>query len=157
MSRGIVADPALDWVIAGMPHAPPMRFLDGVVEVAGPRIVCTADIGPDHLLLEDDDVGGVSGLVAIELFAQAAAALLVHHAGRDGRGATSGYLLGARKLVVTVPRLGIGDRLVVHAEESFSQGPIAQFAGRLDRDGVEIARGAINVVHGVGAPDASTP
>jgi len=145
------ADPSLDWILDAMPHAPPMRLVDGVVVVDGPRIVCTAGIGPDHLLLEPEEGAGdagVSGLVAIELFAQAAAALLVYHARQSGHGATGGYLLGSRRLTVDAPRLRPGDRLRVRVEESFSQGPIAQFAGVLERDGVEIARGSINVVHG---------
>ncbi|MEM1413595.1 MAG: hypothetical protein AAGH15_01780 [Myxococcota bacterium] len=146
-------DPELDWVLEGMPHAPPMRLIGGIVEVDGPRIECTASIGEDHILRAPEREG-VSSLVVIELIAQAAAALLVFHARRQGGGATQGFLVGARRLRFAVPELAVGDELRVFAEESFSQGPIAQFVGRIERGGEAIAEGTISVVHAAEPPPA---
>ena len=46
----------LGWVIERLPHRPPMRLIDEVVEASGRKLVARARIGHDHILLEDGRV-----------------------------------------------------------------------------------------------------
>lgn len=135
----------LAWVIERLPHRPPMRLLDEVVEASGRRLVARARISDGHILLED---GRVSPLLAIELFAQAAAALLVWLGGKAGAPSVTGYLLGTRKLDMHADAFVPGDELDVVVEESWGTPGLAQLEGELHRGGELVARGVITV----GAP-----
>ena len=123
------AEGELGWVLERMPHQPPMRLLDEVVAADAMSIVCAATIGEGHVLL--DGRGEVSPIVAIELFAQAAAAWMVYrYSGQQGE-AFGGYLLGTRKLELFAPGFVVGDALRVEARQVWGTGPLAQFDGRL--------------------------
>jgi predicted hotdog family 3-hydroxylacyl-ACP dehydratase len=132
----------LSWVVAQMPHQPPMRFIDEVIEVGDGHIVCRSRIDDAHIMADD---GRVSPLVAIELFAQAAAALMVHRAAQAGAPPTGGFLLGTRKVDVGVDTFRAGDELTIDVRELWGNGPLAQFDCHLTRNGVEVASGSINV------------
>ncbi len=132
------------WVLDGMPHRPPMRLIDEVLEAGGGRLVARARIGEGHVLLGER---GVSPLAAVELFAQAAAALMVFRAG-PGAPPAPGYLLGTRKLEMHAERFAAGDELLIRVTEVWGTGPLAQYDGELLRDGELVARGSINVAAG---------
>jgi len=133
----------LDGIVEWLPHHPPMRLVDEVVAADDRSATCRARIGEDHLLLEE---GHVSPLLAIELFAQTAAALMVHRAlGAGAEAPRSGMLLGTRKVEMSAGRFEVGDELTISVEEVWGSGPLAQFDCRLERDGEVVARGSINV------------
>jgi predicted hotdog family 3-hydroxylacyl-ACP dehydratase len=132
----------LAWVIERLPHRPPMRLIDEVVEASGRRLVARATIHDDHILLVD---GHVTPLLAIELFAQAAAALLVWLGGKGAPPAVSGYLLGTRKLDMDPSGFTVGDTLDVIVEETWSTPGLAQLAGELRKDGASVATGSVTV------------
>lgn len=136
----------LAWVIERLPHRPPMRLLDEVIEASGRKLVVRVRIGDDHILLDDE--GKVTPLLAIELFAQAAAALLVWLGGKAGAPSVTGYLLGTRKLDMHAECFVPGDELDVVVEESWSTPGLAQLNGELYRGGELVASGVITV----GAP-----
>jgi predicted hotdog family 3-hydroxylacyl-ACP dehydratase len=125
-----------------MPHQPPMRFIDEVVRVEDARIVCRSHITESHLLL---DRGRATPLLAIELFAQAAAALMVYRAQTAGAPPTGGFLLGTRQVDVMRDAFVSGDVLEIEVTELWGNGPLAQFDCVLTLEGVEVARGSINV------------
>ena len=139
----------LSWVVAQMPHQPPMRFIDEVVAVEDARIVCKAVLGESHIMADE---GRVSPLVAIELFAQAAAALMVYRAAKAGAPPTGGFLLGTRKVDVNTEAFVTGDVLTIDVKEIWGNGPLAQFECLLSRDGDEVASGSINVASAGGPP-----
>ncbi len=139
----------LSWVVANMPHQPPMRFIDEVSSVEDARIVCRCRFSDEHIMAND---GRVTPLVAIELFAQAAAALMVHRAAQAGAPPTGGFLLGTRKVDVNVDAFRSGDELTVDVRELWGNGPLAQFECVATRDGEEVARGSINVASAGGPP-----
>jgi predicted hotdog family 3-hydroxylacyl-ACP dehydratase len=139
----------LSWVVAQMPHQPPMRFIDEVVEVEDARILCKCRLHDAHIMVVD---GSVTPLVAIELFAQAAAALMVHRAAQAGAPPTGGFLLGTRKVDVNVDVFRPGDELTVDVKELWGSGALAQFECVLTRDGAEVATGSINVASAAGPP-----
>jgi predicted hotdog family 3-hydroxylacyl-ACP dehydratase len=131
-----------------LPHRPPMLLIDEVVAWKDRKITCRARIGPDHPFLEGDRV---SSMLAIELFAQSAGAL-VGLAGRERADADisgGGALLGTREIVLEQPWLAIGDELLVECEELWASEGAAQVGCVLRRDGETIARGSVNVFAGV--------
>ena len=131
-------------VLEGMPHRPPMRLIETVIEACATAIVCQTQLRPDTIVVRD---GRLSPLVAIELFAQAAAALMVWRAREGGAPIVSGMLLGTRRITLDgAPR--VGEILTIRVEERWHTGPLAQFHGVLSRDDETIASGAINVAAG---------
>jgi len=122
-----------------------MLFLDDVVDVSWTRIVTATTFDADFLLAKD---GRVSPLVVIELFAQSAAALMAHRSAQTDAPDVSGYLLGARKLDVTVDAFAVGDAVRTEAEEKWGAGALAQFACKCFVGDAVVAEGAINVAAG---------
>ncbi|MEM9070894.1 MAG: hypothetical protein AAGE52_20460 [Myxococcota bacterium] len=136
---------ALDTLLDRIPHRGPMRFLTEVLEVQGAAIRTSTTIGQDFILARD---GVVSPLVAIELFAQSAAAFMAHRTAASDSPFVQGALLGSRKLDVFVDAFHVGDVLVAECEEVFGAGALAQFRCVLTRGDDKVAEGAINVVSG---------
>ena len=122
-----------------------MLFVDEVLAVGGDRIETICRLPADHIMVNQ---GRVSPLVAIEFFAQSAAALMAYRAAGTNQPNVSGALLGTRKLEVFVDVLHVGDELRVEAIELWGQGKLAQLNCTLFRDDERIATGTINVVSG---------
>ena len=137
-------------ILPHLPHKGPMLLLDAVSEVGPDRIRTRVQIREDHILLEAD--GTLSTLVAIELFAQSAAALMVHRSMAKDASPVMGALLGSRTFDVLTPHLAVGDVLEIEAVERWGQGQLAQLSCELFRESAGewelVARGAINVVSG---------
>lgn len=130
-----------------------MLLVDQLLEHDDQRAVIEKTFREGELFVED---GAVSAFVAVELFAQAAAA----HFGYAGllRGGlfSSGALLGTRKIELRAPRFPVGRRLVVRATQIFAMPPAAQYDCVLvDASGPEeqvLAEGTINVALGPPPP-----
>jgi 3-hydroxymyristoyl/3-hydroxydecanoyl-(acyl carrier protein) dehydratase len=101
------ADPA-----ALLPHAPPARLVEGILERRADALAVRARIPPGSPFAEGPVA---SGLVALELAAQAAAALeALERAGRgEPGGPRRGYLVGARDARWAPPLLPVDSPLVV--------------------------------------------
>ena len=123
-----------------------MLLLDEVLEQVGVSIVTQTTVREDTFFVHE---GELPMMVAIELFAQSAAALLSL---RARRGSTidirSGALLGTRKIELLEPACRVGDVLTTHCTESIAVGPTAQIECKLLRDGATVARGSVNVMAG---------
>jgi predicted hotdog family 3-hydroxylacyl-ACP dehydratase len=132
---------------AFVPHRPPMLLLERLLSHDETHAVCEARIRPDWIFVED---GGVSALVALELFAQTAAAHVGYLGYVAGGTMASGALLGTRRLDLAVDRYEVGDVLEVRVEQVMSMPPAAQYDCALLRGGEVIASGTINVAIGVG-------
>lgn len=130
---------------AFMPHRPPMLVLDALVSCDERTVVCSRTIREGDVFVEG---GEVSALLALELFAQAAAAHFGYLGMKRGSGMASGALLGTRKLELDVDRYRVGDVLEVRAEQVMSMPPAAQYDCTLARGGEIVARGTINVAMG---------
>ncbi len=130
-----------------IPHRGPMRFIDEIVMV-GPDWIRT------RTTLEDDFImargGFVSPLVAIELFAQSAAAFMAHRTATSDQPFVQGALLGTRRIDIHADAFRVGDILVADCRETFGAGALAQFDCRLTRGQATVAEGVINVVSGAG-------
>ncbi len=130
-----------------MPHRAPMLWLDRMSACSDSDVVCEKTIVASDSFVEN---GAMSALVALELFAQTAAAHFGYLALSKGGGMTAGALLGTRKLELFVDRVFVGDMLVVRAKQIMSMPPAAQYECELLRQGETIARGTINVAMGMG-------
>ena len=122
-----------------------MLFLDDIVEVDWTRIVTRTTFGDDFLMAQ---AGRISPLVVIELFAQSAAALMAYRSAQTDAPDVSGFLLGARRIDVTVDGFSVGDEVRTEAEEKWGAGALAQFACRCFVGDQVVAEGAINVAAG---------
>jgi predicted hotdog family 3-hydroxylacyl-ACP dehydratase len=129
-----------------VPHRPPMLLVHELVSHEGRGIVCTTTIGPDFLLVRADRT--VSSIVAIELFAQTAAALVGLLAPPGGPSMATGALLGSRGIKLHVDRFDVGDVLEIRCTESWTIEMAAQIDCELYRRGEKIAEGTINVMAG---------
>lgn len=128
---------------AFMPHRPPMLMLDALVHHEAERAVCTKTFREGEPFVEG---GVVDAFVAIELFAQTAAA----HFGYAGMTANApmggGALLGSRKIEVFVPHFSVGQALTIEVRQTLAMPPMAQFDCTLtDAAGARLAEGTINV------------
>ena len=128
-----------------VPHRPPMLLVDELVSHEGRRIVCRTTIREDHPFLAG---GRISSVLAVELFAQTAAALVGLLAPPGGPSMTTGALLGSRQIKLYTDALAAGDVLDIHCEESWTIEMAAQIDCALYRAGVKIAEGSINVMAG---------
>lgn len=136
---------ALPQLASLVPHRRPMLLVDELVSHEGRKIVCRATIQDDHPFLSG---GKVPALVAVELFAQSAAALVGLLAPPGGPSMQSGALLGSRQVRFFTDALRVGETVEVHCEEVWTIGPAAQIECALYRDGARIAEGSINVMAG---------
>ena len=135
---------------AFMPHRPPMLLLDTLLDHGEEEVVCDKTFREADPFVEG---GAVTALVAVELFAQAAAA----HFGYSGyaRGGTpaSGALLGARRIDLMVPSYAVGERLLVRARQVGVMPPAAQYECTIEgASGAVLAKGTINVAMGIAPP-----
>lgn len=136
---------ALPPIAALVPHRPPMLLIDEAISHEGRSLVCRARIREGHPLLEED---GVPALVAIELFAQSAAALVGLLAPTGGPSMQTGALLDTRELRLHASSFAVGDELIIRCTEAWTIGPAAQIECTMERDGEIVAEGSINVMAG---------
>ena len=132
-------------VLDRMPHRGPMLFLDEVLSVEGAKARARKVLTSDFILAKD---GKVSPLVAIELFAQTAAAYMASQTAPTDRPTVQGALLGTRSLECFVDAFEVGDVLEAEVEQVFGAGALAQFTCALYRGDEKVAEGSINVVSG---------
>lgn len=128
---------------AFMPHRAPMLLLDRLVHHEDERVVTEATFEPGQLFV--DEAGRVSPFVALELFAQSAAAHFGYGGYLRGGAFASGALLGTRKLEAFVDALPTGRALRVEAERVFTMPPAAQYDCVLFDGDRRLAAGTINV------------
>lgn len=130
-----------------MPHRAPMLLLDRMLAWSEEAAVCERTVRPGDSFVEED---GVSALLALELFAQAAAAHVGYLGRTRGDTMGSGALLGTRRIDLAVDRFAPGDVLEVHVRQLMSIPPLAQYECALRRRGETVASGTVNVAMGAG-------
>lgn len=137
-------------LVSFMPHRPPMLLLDALLEHGETDVACEKTFREGDPFVAE---GRVTALVAIELFAQAAAAHFAYSSVVRGDASASGALLGARRIELLSPSYAVGERLVVRARQLGLMPPAAQYECTVARDdGAVLARGTINVAMGMAPP-----
>lgn len=104
-----------------LPHAPPARLIRGVIAAEAERIVCAAEIPPDHPLAEGDHA---PAFLAVEAAAQGAA-VLEALARKDDPSARIGYLVGIREARLAVPPIPAGRLFQISARLAGSAPPLS--------------------------------
>jgi 3-hydroxyacyl-[acyl-carrier-protein] dehydratase len=106
-----------------LPHAPPARLIRGVIAAEAERIVCAAEIPPDHPLAV---AGHAPAFLAVEAAAQGAA-VLEALAREDDPAPRIGYLVGIREARFTGPPLPVGRPFQVSARLAGSAPPLSVY------------------------------
>ena len=124
-----------------------MRMLDELVHHDAERAVCAKTFRTGEPFVEGE---AACSLVALELFAQAAAAHFGYAGMERSAPMGAGALLGSRKIELFTPSLPTGERLLVEVRQTLVMPPMAQFDCTLrGADGRLLAEGAINVAVGI--------
>ena len=104
-----------------LPHAPPARLIRGVIAAEAERIVCAAEIPPDHPLAAE---GHAPAFLAVEAAAQAAA-VLEALARKEDPAPRIGYLVGIREARFAAPPIPAGRPFQVSARLAGSAPPLS--------------------------------
>ena len=131
-------------VEALLPHAPPARFIRGVLSASAEEIDCLAEIPTLHPLVEN---GVIPAFAGIEAAAQAAAVLEALNRRRDRRDASGpriGYLVGVRQARFSVPALTTGVPVRATARLQGGAFPLSIYEIAVGAPGRELVTGTIS-------------
>jgi radical SAM protein with 4Fe4S-binding SPASM domain len=138
-----------------VPHAPPMRMVDELLEIGERSAVTRYTVPADSPFA--DGSGRLAGEAALEIIAQAAAALNGYRnrqGGGDGR--PEGLLLGCRELRVE-GEIRAGDRIEVRLRKLARLGPFGIVSAEVHGRGTRLASGEIKLWHPARGETASPP
>ena len=125
-----------------VPHEPPMLLVDELIAWTSTTAQVRAKVRAGGPFVVE---GRVPASILLEYMAQAIAVadgMTGHVTGREG----IGLLLGSRELRFEVDGVEVGDTLDMFVEQQFADSKIASYACRLEREGVQLASGVINVM-----------
>lgn len=126
-----------------LPHQPPMRLIDDIVEVTEHRVVCRATIHPDCVFAID---GAVHPAAMIEFVAQACAIYAGAISAQDGAPPRLGLIIACREAAFAVDALAIGDELTIVASKAFGGNQMTSFTGTVSRGDALCATIQLSVV-----------
>jgi predicted hotdog family 3-hydroxylacyl-ACP dehydratase len=142
-----VSQPPLPPVAALVPHAPPMLWIDEIVQYTDESVVCRVTLRDEHVFL---DQGQAESIVTVELMAQAVAAFVGLADRVRGETPRPGYLVAIPEARFLVPTVAVGQTLELVCSKRFGDDKIASFACVARHGAVPVADAIINVVR----PDA---
>lgn len=125
-----------------MPHRPPMRLVDRLLDADERRGTASFRIPPGNLFLDSDGVFAREALA--EVMAQAFMALSVWQAARGGAPPAAGYLVGMRGLRVHADARE-GDTLIAKVEATDRVAQVAMVAGQVFRGETLLAEGELRL------------
>ena len=110
-----------------LPHRPPMVLLDGFKEPSGSgEVEAHVDVTAASPFYEAE-LGGVPACVALEYMAQTMALGIGILRNRAGMPPKMGFVLGSRKLEVSVPFFKPGERYAIRAENTYQDESFGSF------------------------------
>lgn len=125
-----------------IPHRPPMRLVERLLEVDGNNGVVEARIDPAALLIAAD--GMLEDLALVEIMAQSYAALKGYIDRRDQLPVRQGFLVGIKKIVCH-GSVQANDLLQVHIRTIAELEDFAVAEGKIRRGDEVIAEGDVKV------------
>lgn len=128
-----------------LPHRSPMILLHGVEDVGEETIVCSVKLHDGSPFVEN---GSVAALVAVEYMAQCVAAHAGFEAFRRGEPVRIGYLIGVRRMDLTVDEFVVPEELIVRAKRIWGGESLGQFECSVDARGRRAASALLNVFQG---------
>jgi predicted hotdog family 3-hydroxylacyl-ACP dehydratase len=127
-----------------IPHRPPMRLIDRVIEIEGDTITALASVPANGPFVSAG--ADPPGYVVVEMMAQTVGAWDGWQRRQRGDGPEVGFLLGTRRLRCDRPTLVPGTTVRIEARMLFSDGELASFACTAREGGAEpFAEATLNV------------
>lgn len=133
-----------------VPHGPPMRVLEELVDWEPGRAVCRMKVQSGMPFIEG---GRMAAVVTIEHIAQAVAACLGHEAYVGGEGVRVGMLVGVRKMTIHHPWIAVGQELRVSVERVRGNEEVSTFRGEVTADGQLVSTAMTTLFHAERPPD----
>jgi predicted hotdog family 3-hydroxylacyl-ACP dehydratase len=127
-----------------VPHAPPMRVVEQLVEWASGRAKCTMIVRPHNLFADGNKLPAVATL---EFLAQTVAACLGHEAFANGGTVRVGMIVGIRQMELFVPYIHVGDSLTLVVERLRGTDEISTFTGEARVGELLVSRANMTLVH----------
>lgn len=127
-----------------VPHAPPMRAVEHLVDWEPGRARCTMLIRPHNLFVEG---GKLPTVATLEFLAQTVAACLGHEAFTHGGTVRVGMIVGVRQLELLEPYLLVGDELILDVQRVRGTDEISTFTGEARVAGRLVSRAHMTLVH----------
>lgn len=128
-----------------MPHGPPMRAIEALLDWAAGRATCRVTIREGMPLVRD---GRVASLVTLEYMAQAVAVCLGYEAFLGGEGVRVGMVIGVRKMQLSVPFVAVGTELRITVERSRGNDEVSTFEGTTWAGEVVVSTAMMTLFHG---------
>ncbi len=127
-----------------LPHRRPMTMLaEALPEEEPGTAVAVADTS-ESCMFFDADIGGVPVCAALEYMAQAMAVAVGRERRRRGQDPAVGFVLGARRLEVSIDRFACGLRYEVRAKCAYHDDEFASFDCDIsDPEGRTVATAAL--------------
>ena len=126
-----------------LPHRPPMRWIDELVEFTDTTAKATACLAADHFAVAD---GAVMETALVECVAQTVAAAQGARAKASGKsGAPTGGMLAAVSGFRVVSRPLCGQTLHIEVREVKRFGPMMLVSGTVTCDGQIVASGELTL------------
>jgi predicted hotdog family 3-hydroxylacyl-ACP dehydratase len=132
-------------------HRPPMRLLDGIVQISELKAVAAVLIKRDNPFFEEPH--GLPAYCGLEMMAQTIAAIDGYRQLSRGLAPKIGFLLGSRKYESQVDYFREGAGLRIAVTMVFTDGQMFSFDGRVLEHDAEIGRANLNV-YAPDSPDA---
>ncbi len=134
-----------------VPHAPPMRAVEHLVDWAPGRARCTMVVRSHNLFVVGSKLPSVATL---EFLAQSVAACLGHEAFTNGGTVRVGMIVGIRHMELFVPFLNVGDELTLDVERVRGTDEISTFTGETRVGNVLVSRANMTLVHPEAPPSS---
>lgn len=125
-----------------VPHRPPVLLVDEIVEVAGGETIVEARLKAESPLAEQG--GRIDGLAALEVMAQAYAAVKGYRDSLQGKAPGKGFLVGVRSFRIT-ESLHVGDTLHVAVKTVADIAGFAVAEAEVTRHGNRIATATLKM------------
>lgn len=125
-----------------IPHRPPMRLVERLLEVDGKNGIVEAQIGPAALLIDAD--GMLEDLALVEIMAQSYATLKGYIDRRDQLPLRQGFLVGIKR-IVRHASVQADDLLQVHIRSIAELDDFAVAEAEIRRGDEVIAEGDVKV------------
>lgn len=126
-----------------LPHRPPMRWVDALIDCTETTAIATVHIGENHFALRD---GALLETSLVECVAQTVAAALGQRMRASGQpgAANQGMLIGVTSFkIVAAP--AVGSTLTIETREVKRLGPMLLVAATITSAGQPIASGELSL------------
>lgn len=127
-----------------LPHAPPIRMLESLVDWAPGYARCAMQVRPETPFVQND---ALSTLVTLEIMAQAVAACLGYQAYSTGEGVRVGMVIASRSFELLEDTLQLGDALDIEVQRVRGNEDMSHFDGTVRVGEREVARAQMTLYH----------